>query len=189
MSHNSDDMGAVGAGAGAPGQAQGPRLRSGGYTAWKIEMNVFLERHGAAGVHHSALKEAEWLTRSSRVQQWSDEALAAALALELSEDGGQQQHSGASSGSSSSAASPQVLSAERKAARELITEQVKRSRRVYGVLYSSLPDDLRAQAAHIGQGFAYGLWHWLEQKFQGTEQDRVGELFSQWTSLRQDENE
>ena len=166
-------------------QRKGPRLRSGGYAAWKVEMDVFLERHGAAGVHHSALTEADWLTRAARVQQWGDEALAAALALELSEDG---TLSGAT-GSSSTVQVPQALSAERKAARELITEQVKRSRRVYGVLYSALPEDLRAQAAHIKQGFAYGLWHWLEQKFQGTEQDRVGELFSQWTSLRQEEDE
>ncbi len=88
MSLNSEAHGAAGAGAGAlAGQAQGPRLRSGGYAAWKVEMDVFLERHGAAGVHHSALTEEDWLTRSSRVQQWGDEALAAALALELGPSG------------------------------------------------------------------------------------------------------
>jgi hypothetical protein len=42
---------------------------------------------------------------------------------------------------------------------------VERSRKVFGMLYSSLPKELRAQAAHIPQGWAFGLWHWLETKF------------------------
>ena len=38
-------------------------------------------------------------------------------------------------------------------------------------------------------GWAYGLWHWLETKFQSTEEDSVGELLGQWSSLRQDEGQ
>ena len=76
-----------------------------------------------------------------------------------------------------------------KTARALVSAGVERSRKVYGILYSSLPDDLRAQVAHIAQGWAYGLWEWLEKKFQSTEEDNVGALLAQWTVLQQEEEE
>src|SRR4051812_42313529 len=63
--------------------AQGPRLRSGG---WKVEFDVFLERFGAEGVHRKPMAEADWLSLAKRVQLWSDEALAEALAAELAAD-------------------------------------------------------------------------------------------------------
>ena len=37
--------------------------------------------------------------------------------------------------------------------------------------------------------FAFGLWNWLEQKFQSTETDSVGELLAQWIALQQEEDE
>ena len=61
--------------------------------------------------------------------------------------------------------------------------------KVYGILYASIPDELRAQTADIAQGWAYGLWHWLEVKFQSTEEDSVGELLAEWTTLRQSDGE
>ena len=60
---------------------------------------------------------------------------------------------------------------------------------IFGVIWASLPEELRAQAAHVPQGFALGLWQWLQQKFQNTEQDSVGELLAQWVALRQEEDE
>jgi hypothetical protein len=81
------------------------------------------------------------------------------------------------------------VSEEIKAGRKLVASTVERSRRVFGAIYSALPDELKAQAAHIAQGWAYGLWHWLETKFQSTEEDSVGELLGQWSSLRQEEVE
>ena len=70
-----------------------------------------------------------------------------------------------------------------------MSSTVERSRRVFGAIYSALPDELKAQSAHIAQGWAYGLWHWLETKFQSTEEDSVGELLGKWSSLRQEEAE
>jgi len=129
-----------------------------------------------------------------RVEEWSTDALEAALALVVG--GAACSAADAPSDSSSTTAmdtSTQVpsmsLTPEVKEARRLVSATVERSRKVFGTLYSALPEELRAQAAHIAQGWAYGLWHWLEAKFQSTEQDSVGELLEQWTSLRQQEDE
>ena len=73
--------------------------------------------------------------------------------------------------------------------KKLLREAVANSTRVYGVLYAALPEELRKQADSIPRGFAYGLWHWLETKFQSTEQDSVAGLIEQWVSLRQEESE
>jgi len=66
---------------------------------------------------------------------------------------------------------------------------VEISRRVYGILCASLPEELCAQVAHLPAVWAHGLWDWLERKFQSTERDSVGALLSQWSQLRQSEDE
>ena len=137
-------------------------------------MDVFLQRIGAEGIHRSPLTAAAWNDMADRAAAWHAEELAAAMALVM----------GASSSSSSAA-----LSTEVKAARRLVTQTVEKSHKVFGTLYSALPDELRAQVEHIAQGWAYGLWHWLETKFQSTEEDAVGDLLEQWTSLRMDDSE
>ena len=163
-------------------QAQAPRLQSGsGYAAWRSNMDVFLQRAGAEGIHRKPLTEADWTTLSQRVEEWSADAFNAAVALV----GG----NGNATGSSSSATASPSATPEVKEARRVVSAMVERSRRVFGTLYSSLPEELRAQAAHIAQGWAYGLWYWLETKFQSTEEDNVGVLLSQWTSLKQEEDE
>jgi hypothetical protein len=127
---------------------------------------------------------AEYLAQLARqTQVWQDEAMALALAAVMpqaapSEAGG--------SGGSAQVAQP---SAEVKEQRRLVTALVDRSRRVFGVIWAALPDELRAQAVHVPQGCAAALWRWLEQKFQNTEEDNVFELLQQWSSLRQDEDE
>ena len=137
-----------GAGAGA-GHLQAPRLTAGGaahYAAWRPIIDVYLQRSGAEGVHTEALTEERWLQRSSSTTAWAREALDAAEALLLG---------GGAIGLDGVKAEP--LTEEIKAARRLLSAQVEKSRKAYGVLFSSLPDDLRAQVAHIPAGFAYGL--------------------------------
>jgi hypothetical protein len=185
MMPNGEDKG-TGVGAGAAGlHLQAPRLQSGGigYAAWRTNMDVFLQRAGAEGIHCNPLAEDAWKSMSTRVAEWSADALRDALALVMA---GGDASSGSSAGSTTTTSS---LTAEVKEARRLVSATVERSRKVFGTLYSSLPEELRAQAAHIAQGWAYGLWHWLETKFQSTEEDSVGALLSQWTSLRQEEEE
>jgi hypothetical protein len=180
MSLNSEDKTGGTGGAGAQ-HIQAPRLQSGGigFAAWQANMDVFLQRAGAEGIHRKPMAEAVWTDMARRAEEWSEEALSAALALV----------SGGCGAGSSSSAKSETLSAEVKEARKLVSATVERSRKVFGALYSALPEELRAQVAHIAQGWAYGLWHWLETKFQSTEQDSVGELLAQWTTLRQEEDE
>ena len=147
---------------------------------WRSDMQVWLERHGAGGVHQYVMTTAKWEDLAARVRAWEDDALAAALALLDGEDSSSNSTAGGSTttGSTSAAAaaapavSEVVLDARRKA-----KALVERSMKAYGAIYTALPEDLRKQAESlVPSGFAYGLWHWLETKFQSTEQDSVGEL-------------
>lgn len=61
-------------GAEAAGGERAPQLRAGGYAAWKPNMDVYLQRHGAAGVH----------TREMTADKWA-ELTAAALVLVASQ--------------------------------------------------------------------------------------------------------
>jgi hypothetical protein len=84
------------------------------------------------------------------------------------------------------------LTDEEKAQRAQINRLVDLSSRAYGALYSALDGDLRAQVTQSGdvpQNFAYGLWKWLERKFQSTEEDSVDLLLDQWNRLEQEEGE
>jgi hypothetical protein len=158
-------------------QVAAPRLVGGGvgYAMWKPQMNVHLQRIGAEGIHTTVMSELQWLDISARSAAWHNEQLTAALALVSKVDGvgdasssSSSTSSSSSSSSSSSAGGPATVTqptAEVKAARVIVSQTVERSRRVFGVIYSVLPDELRPQVEHIAQGWAYGLWHWLETKF------------------------
>lgn len=187
MSSNTygDDKGAMSAGAAGAGQtAQAPRLRStaGSYAAWKPDMEVYLERIGADGVHKRPMTDDHWRKMTLQVQSWNDEALALALAAIGVGDA-------PSNSSSNEQQLPHSLTADQKEMRRLVSALVERSRRTFGVIWASLPEELRAQAAHVPQGSAPALWQWLQQKFQNTEQDSVGELLAQWVALLQEEDE
>jgi hypothetical protein len=178
-------MNAMGAGSQA---LSAPRLRSGAeYSAWAPSMDVFLQRAGAESIHKKASTRESWVTASSKVALWADEEMARALQLALNDGAGSS--SGNSSGSSSSTAvAPQ--SDEVKAARRVVSQMVERSRKVFGHIFAALPEELRAQVeSAVPQGWAAGLWRWLEEKFQSTEEDRVGELLAQWIALRQSDGE
>ena len=176
-----DDKGAMGAG-GASGLSQAPRLRAGGYAAWKPDMDVHLARIGADGVHKRAMSAADWQTMVDKLEQWKREEAAQYLA-----DIGIGSSSGSSSGGSAGAAE---LTDKEKATRKYIRLLAEQSTKAYGALWSALPEELRAQARQsVPENFAYGLAHWLETKLQSTEQDNVGELLAQWVALRQEEDE
>ena len=55
----SEDKGSASTGVSAAAQA--PKLRSGAhYAAWRRDMEVWLERHNASGVHTRAITPTEW---------------------------------------------------------------------------------------------------------------------------------
>ena len=154
----------------------GPRLQpaAGGYVPWKPKMEVHLARNGADEIHLSVSTANEWRAMSANVKGWATDQVAVAMALAMS-------------GSSSSKAP--VISDEVKGARAVLTALVARSRRVHGVIFASLPDDIAQQAAHLPTGWAFGLWDWLEKKFQNTEDDGVEAMMREWSVLRMEESE
>jgi hypothetical protein len=174
-------------------QAQAPRLASGGigFGAWRDNMHVYLQRAGAEGIHCKVMKEDAWVAMTQSVEEWAADELASALALiRFSGSSSSTSASGSSDASSKDALTVSTtVSEQMKAARKLVAATVERSRKAYGIVYTSLPDELRPQIGHIPNGWAYGLWHWLETKFQSTEEDSVGDLLAQWTQLRQEDDE
>ena len=82
MSSNAygDDKGVSGGNTGAAAQA--PKLRnSAHYPAWKRDMEVWLERHGAGGVHTRVITPKAWEHYAEQVQKWGEEELLEAMAL------------------------------------------------------------------------------------------------------------
>ena len=157
----------------AAGGDRAPQLRAGGYAAWKPAMDVYLQRHGAAGVHKETLTEEGWSYDCSEVAAWNTDTLSAArkhmrAAATNAASGG--------SGGSLTQEPAAALTAEVKADRLTLTANVERSHKAFGSIYSALTEDLRLQVAHLPQGWAYGLWMWLERKYQSTEADSVGVL-------------
>jgi len=136
-------------------------------------MDAWLQSKGADDAHRREQTQAAWEAVTAQVTRWATEDYTAALAE--ADD----------SASSMKGAKREALSVEKKAARTLVRQTVDRSQRAYGHLYSALPDALQLQVAHLPRGWAYGLWTWLEQKFQSTEDDNVDSLFGEWTALAQ----
>src|SRR6185437_926282 len=80
-------------------------------------------------------------------------------------------------------------SAAEKEARRGAADAVARTKKAYALLYQALPDELRRLVAQVPQGYAYGIWSWLEKRFQSTEQDHVGDLWDEFTKLAMEEDE
>jgi hypothetical protein len=164
---------------------QAPKLRAGGYAAWRPDMDVYLARIGADGAHKRAMETQHWLRLVQQVQTWHEETMAEALA-DIGIGAGSQ------SASSSDTKEAVKLTDREVTTRKTIRLLVEQSTKAYGAIWSTLPDELRSQASKGGevpQNFAYGLWNWLEQKFQSTEMDSIGDLLAQWIALQQGEDE
>ena len=64
--------------------ALAPRLRdSAHYASWRPDMEVWLERHGAKGVHARDITPKQWETIAEKVRGWESEATDAALEFYL----------------------------------------------------------------------------------------------------------
>jgi len=70
VSEFGDERSAAAAGRAAGGAgAQAPRLRdSAHYASWRPDMEVWLERHGAKGVHAQVIAPEQWKTIAKKVQ-------------------------------------------------------------------------------------------------------------------------
>lgn len=155
--------------------AQVPRLVPSGYAAWRPVMENVLMRAGVAPRDYKE-KNADWAALVAAVDRWTTADEEASIAYAL----------GRASAGSSSTAGP---TAAEKEARRGAAEAVARARRAYALLYQALSDELRRLVANVALGDAYGLWSWLEKRFQSTEQDNVGDLWDAFTQLSQESDE
>ncbi len=81
------------------------------------------------------------------------------------------------------------LSSAQLKAKQSVTERIRRARKAYSYLYASIPVDLRQLVADVPQGYAYGVWSFLEKRFRNTEQDSVMALWKEFTTMVQDNEE
>jgi hypothetical protein len=73
--------------------------------------------------------------------------------------------------------------------RKIVSSLLDRSRRAYGALFSALSEHLRLLVADVPVGYAYGVWSFLEKKFQNVEDDALDGLVMEFVhlSMREDE--
>lgn len=151
------------------------------HAVWRPQMQTFLMQHGIEESDY-AQEIPQWREIVAAVGDDAHTRRTAAIAMVLGVAAGSK---GGASASSSSA----VLTDEQKAAKKEVSELIARSRKAYGFLYAALPTDLRQLIADVPQGYAYGVWSFLEKKFRNTEQDTVMVLWERYVSLRQETDE
>ena len=180
-----------------------PSLQSGsGYAVWKPKAEVFLGLKGLKEALMDFATEKQWLKVTKRVAEWAaaDKAeLLSALFGDDSEEEGKDDD-GQSSVSASSSDTASVVKTPRPSTQEPLKEKeaemrkqatamIKRSEMAYGHIFGALPNDVALMVKVVPQGWAHGLWMWLQRKFQSTESDNVNALLREWHEIRQAEGE
>lgn len=153
---------ASGNGAGAP------------HALWRPQMQTFLMRHG--------IEERDY---AREIPQWRDLAAAVQASAEAEEQEAIKLVLGVQA--ASSVKKEEAKSPEEAKAKQRVAELIGRSRKAFGHLHSALSADLRPLVADVPQGYAFGIWSFLEKKFRNTEQDSVMALWERITSIRQEE--
>jgi hypothetical protein len=154
---------ASGSGAGAP------------HALWRPQMQTFLMRHGIEERDY-AREIPQWRALAAAVEARAEAderdaialVLGAALALDIKAE---------------------AQTAEEMKAKQRVADLISRSRKAFGFLYASLPVDLRPLVADVPQGYAFGIWSFLEKRFRSTEQDSVMALWERLTTMRQETDE
>jgi len=197
------------AGSGSAGERM-PLLFSGsGYAVWRPKAEVFL---GLKGLRESLLDfatEKQWLKVTARAAEWAAADKAELLRVLFGDDpeeegddddGDDSVTDGSSQATRAtpaaqvkatpSSTSLQVTLKEKEAdLRKQAAAMIKRSEMAYGHIFSALPNDVALMVKVVPQGWALGLWRWLERKFQSTASDNVNALLRDWHNLRQAEGE
>jgi transposase InsO family protein len=191
-----------------------PLLVSGSsYAVWRPKAEVFL---GLKGLRESLVDfatEKQWRKVTAHAEAWAAadkaELLNALFGDDLEEeekdavddgddsvsDGSSHTTRGAAAAAAQGKATPSSASLqaplkEKEAdLRKQVTAMIRRSEMAYGHIFSALPNDVALMVKVVPQGWALGLWRWLECKFQSTASDNVNALLRDWHSLRQEEGE
>lgn len=154
------------------------------HAVWRPQMQTFLMQHGIEESDY-AQEIPLWREIVTAVGDDAQTRRTAAIAAVL----GVAASSNAASSTSSPNPKAQQLTEEQKAAKKEVSELIARSRKAYGFLYAALPTELRQLIADVPQGYAYGVWSFLEKKFRNTEQDTVMVLWERYVSLHQEKDE
>jgi len=182
-----------------------PLLVSGSsYAVWKPKAEVYL---GLKGLRESLLDfstEKQWLKVTARAAEWAAAEKAELLSALFGDEEEADNDDGSNSVSDSSSQSTQnPMAAKAKAAaalqeplkdkqvelRKQAAAMIKRSEMAYGHIFSALPNDVALMVKVVPQGWARGLWQWLERKFQSTASDNINTLLRDWHSLHQGKGE
>jgi hypothetical protein len=155
-----------------------PRLTATNYGQWKSRMEAYLMRHGILDVCKDEI--SEWKELVVTVEGWDRDVKKRLISSALMSG----TSTSTSAADSASSPKPEASSKEEVEMRKQVKELVAQSQKAYAILYEAVPDDIRPQVAHLAQGYAYGLWKWLEQKYQSTEVDTVNDRIKQWMEMR-----
>ena len=145
------------------------------HALWRPQMQTFLMRQGIEERDY-AEEIPEWtaLSRMASESARSDREHAIAVLLGKAKSIMMKQ---------------EEKSDEEAAARKQVANMIALSRKAYGFLFSALPVELRPLVADVPQGYAYGIWSFLEKRFRNTEQDTVMSLWQRLMTLDQEVDE
>ena len=164
---------------------QVPLLRPEGdkpYAVWRPEMETYMMR---AGLETRDYKVAipHWTEIVKLVEADAIDEEQAAIDALLT--GTKREPDAKASGSMSSPSPPVVSNAHRK----LAAAKVARAKKAYGLIYQSLAQDLRDLIGDIPQGYAFGLWSLLEERFQSKKDDNITEIWQRFIGFSQESGE
>jgi hypothetical protein len=154
-------------------------------------MRTFLMRQGVKESDY-AVEIAQWAALVQRVEdgECADDRDAIAIVLGVAPEKVASPSTVANSsgvktesGGKSSHAEPTVAASKR------VAELIGRSRKAFGYLYAALPVELCQLVADVPQGYAFGIWSFLEKRYRNTEQDSVAALWASFTPLAQETDE
>lgn len=153
-----------------------------GYAAWKPLMENYMMRNGVADGDYKT-SNPDWLQLVKATEQWRELERKEAVAFVLNADV-----------SSSSQVKAVVVKAEKmeegeRKNRAIVRGMVENASKAFTILYMSLTDELRLLVQEVPKGYAFGIWDFLLKKYQNTEQDNVGDLWHQYVSMEQMEEE
>ena len=72
---------------------------------------------------------------------------------------------------------------------KLLARVVAQSRKAFGILYAALDADLRALIGGVPQGYAFGLWSLLEERYQSQKDDNIADVWARFIALSQESGE
>jgi hypothetical protein len=187
-----------------------PLVSGSGYAVWKPKAEVFLGLKGLKEALLDFTTEKQWLKVTKRAAEWAAAEKQELLQALFGDDNDDVEHHDEQSSVSGSSAQSTSLEADAAAARasksptsghavpskekeaemrKQAIAMIKRSEMAYGHLFGALPSDVALMVRVLPQGWAHGLWMWLERKFSSTEADNVNALLRDWHALRQADGE